>query len=59
MKNTPNSKEKHVQFATAGKKRYVHYYAFQKKNTIIRAIEVVGVVAIAVIVLGAITGYLN
>ena len=59
MKNTPNAKTKQVQFAAAGKKRYVHYYAFQKKNTIIRYIEIIGVVAIALIVIGAISGYLN
>jgi len=59
MKNTPNSGEKHVQFATAGKKRYVHYYALQKKNTIIRYIEIAGVIAIAFIVIGAMTGYFN
>lgn len=59
MKNTPNTKTKQVQFAAAGKKRYVHYYAFQKKNTIIRYIEIIGVVAIALIVIGAISGYLN
>jgi hypothetical protein len=59
MKNTPNHKSKQVQFAAAGKKRYVHYYALQKKNNIIRYIEIIGVIAIALIVIGAITGYFN
>jgi hypothetical protein len=59
MKNALNQKSKQVQFATAGKKRYIHYYAFQKKNTIIRYIEIIGVIAIALIVIGAISGYFN
>ena len=59
MKNTTNSAEKQVQFAAAGKKRYMHHYALQKKNTIIRSIEVIGVVAIATIILGAVFGYIN
>lgn len=59
MKNTLNSPGKQVQFAAAGKKRYVHYYALQKKNTIIRAIEVAGVIAITLIILGAVFGYFN
>ncbi|MHA3786656.1 hypothetical protein ACX0HA_00490 [Flavobacterium hauense] len=59
MKNTPSTKDKQVQLATAGKKRYVHYYAFQKKNTIIRYIEIAGVIAIALIIIGGITGHLN
>lgn len=59
MKNTFRKRVRHVQLVTAGKNKYVHYLAFQKKNTIIRYIEIAGVIAIAFIVIGAMTGYFD
>jgi hypothetical protein len=59
MKNTPNSNTNHVQFATVGKKKYVHHFAFAKKDAIIRNIEIIVVGAIVLIAGAGIYGYFN
>lgn len=55
---TPNTKNRGT-FAVEGKKKYTYYREFKKKNTIIRYIEIGGVIAIAVIVMGGMFGYFN
>lgn len=55
---TPNTKTGE-EFASEGKKKYVHYRAFKRKNNIIRYIEIGGVIAIALIVVGGMFGYFN
>lgn len=56
---TKKTNVSHAQLATAGKKRYIYHYALEKKNAIIRYIEIAGVIAIALIVIGGMSGYLN
>ncbi|MDV6167915.1 hypothetical protein R1T16_05730 [Flavobacterium sp. DG1-102-2] len=55
MKNTTRSQFSQAQFVAAGKKKNF-YYSFQKKDTIIRSIEITGVVAIAFIVVAGVFG---
>lgn len=59
MKNTPNSRMNHVQFATAGKKKYVYHFSFSKKDAIIRNIEIIVACIIALIVGVGVYGYFN
>jgi len=56
MKNSPRSQFNQAQFVTAGKKKNV-YYSFQKKDTIIRIIEITGTIAIALIVVAGVYGF--
>jgi hypothetical protein len=58
MKNSTRTQFNQAQFVTAGKKKNV-YYSFDKKDTIIRSIEITGVVAVIGIVLAGIFGLLN
>lgn len=58
MKNTSRSQFNQAQLVTAGKKKNF-YYSFQKKDTIIRSIEITGAVAIACIVLAGVFGLLG
>jgi len=58
MKNSTRTQFNQAQFVTAGKKKNV-YYSFDKKDTIIRSIEITGVVAVIGIVLAGVFGLLN
>lgn len=59
MKNRPNSNMNHVQFATVSKRKYVHHFAFAKKDAIIRNIEIIVACTVALIVGTGIYGYFN
>jgi hypothetical protein len=55
---TPNTKNRGA-FAIEGKKKYTYYREFKRKNAIIRYMEIGGVIAIALIVVGGMFGYFN
>ena len=57
MKNATRTKFNQAQLVSAGKKKSF-YYSFEKKDTIIRSIEITGVIAIAGIVLAGVFGIL-
>ncbi|MCO6148445.1 hypothetical protein [Flavobacterium sp. NRK1] len=59
MKKTSHSAFNKAQLITAGKKRYVHYFEFAKKDAIIKYIEITGTIAIAVIVVAGLYGFFN
>ncbi|RDI06935.1 hypothetical protein [Flavobacterium sp. AG291] len=59
MKNTFKKGVRRVQLVTAGKSKNVYHLAFQKKNSIIRYIEIIAVCAIAFIMGAGFLGYFN
>ena len=59
MKSTFRKRVRHVQLVTAGKSKNVYHVAFQKKDSIIRYIEIIAVCAIAFIIGAGFLGYFN
>ncbi len=59
MKDTSHTPVNHVEFATAGKKKYVHHFEFRKKDAIIRYIEIIGAGAIILLAGMGIYGQFN
>ncbi|PZR19438.1 MAG: hypothetical protein DI539_13925 [Flavobacterium psychrophilum] len=59
MKNTLKKGVRHVQLVTAGKSKNVYQVAFQKKDSIIRYIEIIAVCTIAFIIGAGFLGYFN
>jgi hypothetical protein len=55
---TPNTKNRGA-IAIEDKKKYTYYREFKRKNAIIRYMEIGGVIAIALIVVGGMFGYFN
>lgn len=60
MKNTsPNKGFNELEYVTAGKKKFAPHFSFAKKDGIIKKIEIIGVVVVAVIAATGIYGLIN